>query len=226
MNFPNGIPVHKTKIMVHCLATKVHWEFDSDAKGAVKEVRQWHVHERGWNDIAYAAIVDRLGHTAPGRDLDNDGDVWDETGAGAKGHNRDTIHIALTGGHGSAATDSPYDHYSSEQLAALRSLIEQIQTTAGRNLRVMGHNEVSAKACPGFNVPNWYKQSPHRGLAQSKTLQAAGGGITATVVGGLSAVGQLDGTAQLAMIAVVAVVIIAFVIIFRERLKKWSRGIQ
>ena len=149
------IPAHKTKIMIHCLDTPKGWRKNQKAKTIMKEVTDWHVKGRGWNDVAYAALCTYSGDEAMGRDLDGDGDVWEETGAGATGHNRDTIHIALQGGKGGAADDKFADHYTPAQDKWLRDTIAKIQKAAGREMQVMGHNEVSAKACPCFNVGEW-----------------------------------------------------------------------
>jgi hypothetical protein len=149
------IPAHKTKIMIHCLDTPKSWRKNQKAATIMREVTRWHVEERGWAGVAYAALCTYSGDEAMGRDLDHDGDVWEETGAGASGHNRDTIHLALQGGKGGAADDAFSDHYTPAQDAWLRSVIAAIQQAAGRELQVMGHNEVSAKACPCFNVGEW-----------------------------------------------------------------------
>lgn len=154
------IPAHKTTIMIHCLDTPKPWGIGRSAADGVKEVRRWHVEERGWSDIAYAAVLDYEGVWADGRDTDGDGDVWEETGAGATGWNKNTIHLALFGGKGSSADDPFSKHYTSEQDQALRLKIAEIQRAAGHRLNVIGHNDVAAKACPGFNVKKWYAQKP------------------------------------------------------------------
>jgi N-acetylmuramoyl-L-alanine amidase len=141
--------------MIHCLDTPKGWRKNQRGATIMREVTRWHVEERGWSGVAYAALCTYSGDEAMGRDLDNDGDVWEETGAGASGHNRDTIHLALQGGKGGAADDKFADHYTPAQDKWLRDTIAKIQEAAGRELQVMGHNEVSAKACPCFNVGEW-----------------------------------------------------------------------
>ena len=145
--------------MVHCLDTPKSWRKNQKAATIMREVTRWHVEERRWAGVAYAALCTYSGDEAKGRDLNNDGDVWAETGAGAKGHNRDTIHLALQGGKGGAADDAFSDHYTPAQDKWLRDTIAKIQKAAGRKLQVMGHNEVSAKACPCFNVGEWLENS-------------------------------------------------------------------
>jgi N-acetylmuramoyl-L-alanine amidase len=152
------IPAHKTTIMIHCLDTPKGWRKGQSAIQIMKEVRRWHVVERGWSAEAYAMLCTYSGDTAKGRDLDGDGDVWEETGAGARGWNTNTIHLALQGGKGGSATDKFEDHYTPAQDKWLRETTSEIQRLAGRKMDVIGHNEVAAKACPCFNVGEWMAQ--------------------------------------------------------------------
>ena len=155
-----SIPAHKTTIMIHCLDTPKGWREKGSAASIMKEVTRWHVVERGWAAVAYAMIGIYNGTSAKGRDLDGDGDVWEETGAGARGWNKNTIHLALMGGKGGSADDKFEDHYTPEQDDWLRQTIAEIQLLSGRKLDVIGHNEVSAKACPCFNVGKWLDAEP------------------------------------------------------------------
>lgn len=234
-----NIPAHKTKIMIHCLATAPGWGQGKTAEMMVREVTRWHTdpppHGRGWSDIAYAEIIDYDGRRAKGRDLNDDGNTFDDTGAGARGHNRDTIHIALAGGRWpdgrwGLRTDAFSDHFTPAQDRALRQAIAEINAAAGRDLRVMGHNEVdSGKGCPAFDVPTWLRSAPRperTSIAQSTTMQAAGAQVATAAAGGVTAVAALDDTAQVVAIAVCAVVALAALWIMRERVKKWARGVR
>lgn len=157
------VPSHKTKIMIHCLATTPAWGQGKTADQMVEEVRQWHVRDRGWHDIAYAEVIDYEGRRAKGRDLNDDGNTFDDTGAGAKGHNTDTIHLALAGGRWpderwGERGDSFSDHFTAAQDKALREAIVEINHLAMRKLTVLGHNEVDpGKGCPAFDVQEWLR---------------------------------------------------------------------
>ena len=154
------IPAHKTTIMVHCLATTKAWGMGKPIKAIMKEVTRWHVVDRGWRAVAYAVVLGYGGERALGRDLDGDGDVYEETGAGARGWNKNTIHIALVGGYGGHRDDDFGKHFTPEQDVALRTEIARIEKLAGRSLNLIGHNEVANKACPCFNVRKWYESAP------------------------------------------------------------------
>lgn len=72
-------------------------------------------------------------------------------------------------------------------------------------------------------TPTAFKQ-PRDNLASSTTVQATGVGAAGTVAAIGTGIGQLDGTAQIAVIVAGVVVLLALAWIARERIKKWSRG--
>ncbi len=137
-----GYPV--TEIVVHCSATRPDW-MDGDGLAAqVREIRKWHVLDRGWRDIGYHWLVGRSGDILPGR-------AETVIGAGVEGHNAGVIHVCLLGGYGAAETDRFSRHFTTRQETALRQLIQGISMRT-RIERISGHNEWAAKACPGFSV--------------------------------------------------------------------------
>jgi len=141
-----------TEIIVHCTATRADWWAGKRTSDKVREIKRWHVQDRGWSDIGYHFLIDRDGTVAKGRDMARDG-------AHVQGRNAGTIGISLFGGHGSAETDQFGDHFTPQQDAALRNLIGDLRKQFG-NVPVTGHNQYAAKACPGFSVPAWLARRP------------------------------------------------------------------
>ena len=137
-----------TEIIVHATATRADWMDGCPTADKVAEVKRWHVEDNGWSDIGYHFLIDRDGAVATGRPIER-------TGAHVKGHNTGTIGVSLFGGHGSAETDAFSDHFTEAQDAALRELLADLDSTYGPGLKISGHNEYAAKACPGFNVAKW-----------------------------------------------------------------------
>lgn len=137
-----GYPVHE--VVVHCSATRPKWWAEQTLEEKVAEIRRWHVEERGWRDIGYHRVIDRDGRISVGRSL------W-EIGAHVAGHNRGTIGICLLGGHGASAQDRFDDHFTPAQRASLEAYLRELSELTEIK-KVSGHNEYSAKGCPGFSV--------------------------------------------------------------------------
>lgn len=115
----------------------------------VKEIRRWHVSDRGWKDIGYHYLIDRNGTVATGRPVE-------QVGAHVAGHNTGTIGVCLIGGHGSSETDRFDQHFTAHQDKALRVLLADLKRKFPGVVKITGHNQYAAKACPGFNVGAWY----------------------------------------------------------------------
>lgn len=141
-----------SEIIVHCTATRPDWWSSKSLGEKVAEIRRWHVQDRGWKDIGYHYLIDRNGKVATGRPVE-------QVGAHTQGKNTGTIGIALFGGHGSAETDKFSQHFTKEQDAALRKLLADLRKQFPAIVKVSGHNQYAAKACPGFNVPSWLAEA-------------------------------------------------------------------
>jgi hypothetical protein len=204
-------------IFVHCAATRADWYAGRSLADKVAEITRWHL-DRKFKTIGYHYVIDRDGKVAKGRP-DN------VVGQHVAGHNTGSIGICLIGGHGSNENDPFEKNYTPEQADALRDLIEDIKTRTPIKA-VRGHNEVAAKACPGFNVKRWLdRKAPKRALKESTTMQAGAVQLLAGAGTGATAIASLDGYAQLAVIGLVAIGILATAWIMRERIRKWAREV-
>ncbi|MEO1001287.1 MAG: N-acetylmuramoyl-L-alanine amidase [Pseudomonadota bacterium] len=135
------------KIIIHCSATRPGWMADAGLAAQVEEIRRWHVDERGWSDIGYHLLIGRDGRFAGGRPMAR-------TGAHVRGHNKGSIGVCLIGGHGAAADDRFEEHFTPFQYVALRNVCADLPPTF-ESVSIHGHNEFSAKGCPGFRVAEW-----------------------------------------------------------------------
>lgn len=133
--------------IIHCSDTYVNMDWDAT------DIRRIHVDENGWLDIGYNYIIKRDGTLENGRDLDNDGNVEEEIGAHARGFNHNSIGICLIGGKG--ADNNPEFNFTSHQMLALERLVCTLQAKY-KGLDVIGHRDVSTKACPSFNVKAYF----------------------------------------------------------------------
>jgi N-acetyl-anhydromuramyl-L-alanine amidase AmpD len=140
---------HIDEIVIHCTATNPSWYADKSAQDVAQEIRRWHTQERKWSDIGYHFIVHRNGEVATGRPVSR-------SGAHVAGHNKNTIGVSLVGGRGGCSDDSFLDNFTEEQEKALRELIEDLKKDHKTITKVTGHNDYASKACPCFDVDEWY----------------------------------------------------------------------
>lgn len=222
-------------IIIHCLDVNPDWDNGKTDDEVLAEIRRWHVEENGWSDIGYNTIIRRDGTVLGGRDLDNDGDNWEEIGAHARGNNKTSIGICLIGGRGSTANDAFSDHYTIEQDKALRRTIIEVEKYFKTIKWIRGHNEFAAKACPGFNVPRWVAgKAPKQATAITAVTGGSKTATGATGVGALAVVSQYSGQAKQVIndveqalgIDPVIIVLIGFAAWFAyDRIKKFKRGV-
>ena len=123
-------------IVIHCADTPP--EMDIGAK----EIRKWHVEERGWRDIGYHYVIRRDGNIELGRPVT-------DSGAHVRGFNSRSVGVCLVGGMGGP-------NFSSAQKDSLRDLIYTLERIYP-DATVVGHRDLdSKKECPSFDVANWY----------------------------------------------------------------------
>lgn len=139
-------------LVIHCTATPENRE----VKAA--EVRGWHCNPKpqgqGWRQVGYTDMLHLDGEWE--RLVDNNEDAWVdpwEVTNGAKGYNSVSRHIVYVGGVASDGR-TPKDTRTPEQRTALADYVLKFHSQHP-NVRIIGHNEVAAKACPSFDVRKW-----------------------------------------------------------------------
>jgi N-acetyl-anhydromuramyl-L-alanine amidase AmpD len=120
-------------IVIHCADTPASMDI------GVKEIRDWHMNERGWSDIGYHFVIRRNGRVEAGRSLEYDG-------AHVFGHNDDTLSICLVGGKGGF-------NFTMAQMGSLSGLIHRLTTQFPTVREIIGHRDLDpGKECPQFDV--------------------------------------------------------------------------
>ena len=124
-------------IVIHCSATEKSKDY------TVEEITKWH-QARGFRTIGYHFLI----HSDGSIDGEAEGcrSIL-EIGAHAKGFNRHSIGICYIGG---LLYGEPADTRTPAQIESMRCLIKALQSIFSS--KIIGHNEVSNKACPCFNV--------------------------------------------------------------------------
>lgn len=129
-----------TEIIVHCSATPPTMDI------GVEEIRKWHTEGNGWSDIGYHDVIKRDGTIEPGRPIET-------PGAHARNHNQNSIGVCLVGGvdkKGKAVFN-----FTRHQMASLRVYMHQRKNQFPKAV-FKGHNDVSSKDCPCFDVGAYF----------------------------------------------------------------------
>ena len=130
-------------LVVHCSATKPSMDI------GLREIKRWHVNDNGWRDVGYHYIIRRNGEVELGRSNR-------DTGAHAAGYNHKSISLCMVGGM--AEDNSAENNFTAQQWTALLDLVKQIKVDYPE-ANVIGHNEISEKECPSFDVQQWKKEN-------------------------------------------------------------------
>lgn len=128
-----------TKAFIHCSATPEGKIFD------VEDIRSWHL-AQGWSDCGYHYVITIDGVLQEGRPLK-------KVGAHARGNNVGSIGICYIGGVDE--NNEPKDTMNALQDTAMVNLLKSLKEQF-EDIEFCGHNEVSSKACPSFNVKEKY----------------------------------------------------------------------
>ena len=130
-------------IVIHCSATKPSMDIGAET------IKDWHVNERKWRDIGYHKVIKRHGDVEDGRDIR-------DSGAHSAGYNSKSVGLCMVGGM--AEDNSAENNFTAQQWTALLDLVKQIKVDYPE-ADVIGHNEISEKECPSFDVQQWKKEN-------------------------------------------------------------------
>lgn len=140
-------------LVIHCTATPEGHEVTAD------EIRVWHTAPvpkgRGWRQVGYTDLFHLDGSVERLVKNNEDGcvDNWEITN-GVAGYNAVSRHIVYAGG--CDKNMSPKDTRTVQQVAALKRYVLDFRTKHP-GVKIIGHNQLAAKACPSFDVPKWLK---------------------------------------------------------------------
>lgn len=143
-------------LVIHCTATPEgrevtaadisHWHTDPVSRGG-----------RGWRQVGYTDLIHLDGKVERlvKNNEDMEVDPWEVTN-GAAGYNALSRHIVYVGG---VAKDgkTPKDTRTPAQRKALEAYVKDFHRRFP-TVRIVGHNELAAKACPSFSVKQWLRE--------------------------------------------------------------------
>jgi hypothetical protein len=141
-------------LVIHCTATPGGREVSA------ADIRRWHTlpapQGHGWKQVGYTDMIHINGTIERLVDNNEDANVdpWEITN-GAAGYNSVSRHIVYVGGCG-ADGKTPCDTRTPGQLKALEAYVKDFHRRFPA-VRIVGHNQLAAKACPSFDVPAWLK---------------------------------------------------------------------
>lgn len=141
------------QLVIHCTATP------EGRKVTSADIRAWHTNPvskggRGWRQVGYTDMIHLDGRVE--RLVENNEDMnvdpWEVTN-GATGYNSVSRHVVYVGG---VARDgkTPKDTRTPAQLKAMEAYVKDFHRRFP-SVRIIGHNELAAKACPSFDVQKW-----------------------------------------------------------------------
>lgn len=141
-------------LIIHCTATPEGRDVSAD------DIRRWHTDPvdkggRGWCQVGYTDLIHIDGQVERlvQNNEDSEVDPWEVTN-GAKGYNSVSRHIVYAGGVDHSG--KPKDTRTPAQRKALEAYVTHFHDQHP-DVRIIGHNEIAAKACPSFDVQEWLK---------------------------------------------------------------------
>ena len=141
-------------LVIHCTATPAGREVSAD------DIRRWHTSPvsqggRGWKQVGYTDLfhLDGSVERLVKNNEDMSVDPWEVTN-GAAGYNSVSRHIVYAGGVDANDVNKAVDTRTPTQKEAMKRYVLDFHRRFP-GVRIVGHNQLAAKACPSFDVPEW-----------------------------------------------------------------------
>ena len=130
------------EIILHCTQTP-----NNASVGAM--IKYWK-EDLGWKSLGYHYIILPTGHVVNLEPIE-------KAANGAKGHNKNGLHIAYVGGAEDYNYNTWIDNRTDEQKESMKKLVEEAKA-AHPKAKILGHCDVTdAKECPAFDVKEEFK---------------------------------------------------------------------
>lgn len=125
-----------------------------DQDYGVADIRKMHL-ARGFNDVGYHYVLKRSGAVEKGRSEAT-------VGAHVSGHNTGSLGICCIGGiERTTGPNVGVDNRTEAQKAATVKLVREL-LAKHPGAQVVGHRDLGATQCPGFDVRSWWAAANSR----------------------------------------------------------------
>lgn len=142
-------------LVIHCTATPEGREVSA------ADIKRWHTSPapsgRGWKQVGYTDLfhLDGTVERLVANNEDANVDPWEITN-GAAGYNSISRHIVYAGGC-EAHTQKAKDTRTVAQKEAMKRYVLEFHRKHP-TVKIVGHYQLAAKACPSFDVQQWLKE--------------------------------------------------------------------
>lgn len=140
-------------LVIHCTATPEGREVSA------ADIRRWHTSAppagRGWKQVGYTDLfhLDGSVERLVKNNEDAQVDPWEITN-GAAGYNSISRHVVYVGGVDADNVKEARDTRTPEQREAMKHYVLDFHRRHP-SVKIVGHCQLAAKACPSFDVPAW-----------------------------------------------------------------------
>lgn len=141
-------------LIIHCTATPEGRNVTSE------DIRRWHTSPmptgRGWKQVGYTDMFHLNGGVERLVEDNEDGyvDNWEITN-GAAGYNSVSRHVVYVGGLDKSG--KPKDTRTAAQRGDMEKYVKDFHNRFPC-VKIKGHNELSKKICPSFDVQKWLRE--------------------------------------------------------------------